>query len=104
MAGWEELLAGAGLREQVQRDPELARVLARALPGIRDLLAGLGLPYRLEARLTRGGEYLIRMQVGYRTPAERDEIWDRAAGILERARAGRQVHILCGISRLPSAN
>jgi|Deesub1362A_J573_1020465.scaffolds.fasta_scaffold04081_4 hypothetical protein len=92
------------LQELLARDAPLAQVLARALPEIKKYLLSTGLPHRLEARLTRGGEYLIRMQVAYRTKEERDRIWDRAAGILERARAGRQVHILCGISRLLSAN
>lgn len=88
------------MRKRVEEDPLLAEVLAQALSGIEALLSGLGVPYRLEARLTRGGEYLIRMRVTYRSKGERDWIWDRAAEVLERARAGREVHILCGISRL----
>ena len=90
--------------KRVVEDPLLAEVLAQALSGIEALLADLGVPYRLEARLTRGGEYLIRMRVAYRSKGERDWIWDRAAEVLERARAGREVHILCGISRLPQPN
>ncbi len=104
MTGWEGMLANAGLRTRVKRDPELAQVLSQALSGIQGYLSRLGLPYRLEARLTRDGEYLIRIRVAYRSREERDLIWDRAAAILERARAGREIHILCGISPLPSVN
>ena len=104
MTDWEKLLANSGIRIQVRRDPLLAQVLGQALSGIQGYLSRLGLPYRLDAQLTRGGEYLIRMRVAYRSQEERDRIWDRAAAILEQARAGRQVHILCGISRLTSVN
>ncbi|MCD5407661.1 hypothetical protein LR090_00055 [Candidatus Bipolaricaulota bacterium] len=100
MDDWRGHIVGAGLQRRVEEDPLLAEVLAQALSGIEALLDELGNPYRLEARLTRGGEYLIRMRVAYRSKGERDLIWDRAAEILERARAGREVHILCGISRL----
>jgi hypothetical protein len=101
MESWSELLGDVGIRTRVAQNPLLAEVLGEALQGIQGFLEGIGLPYRLDARLTRSGEYLIRMQVGYRDWAERDRIWDQAAQILERARAGRDVHILCGISRLP---
>ena len=86
----------------MEADPLLAEVLARALSGIEALLTDLGIPYRLEARLTRSEEYLIRIRVAYRSKGERDRIWDQAAEVLEQARAGRAVHILCGISRLPA--
>ncbi|HEC63618.1 MAG TPA: hypothetical protein ENI38_04450 [Candidatus Acetothermia bacterium] len=92
------------LQALLAQDAGLAQVFAEALPEIEKFLLSTGLRHRLEARLTRGGEYLIRMQVAYRSREERDRIWDRAAQILERARAGRDIHILCGISRLPPAH
>jgi len=104
MYGWTKYLADEGIRRCTEQDPALAQVLARALPGIEALLRDTGLPYRLAAHLTRDGEYLIRMQVAYRSKWERDRLWDRAASILERARRGRAVDILCGIAGLPQAN
>jgi len=104
MANWSDLLANEGIRIQVAQNRALAQVLAEALEGIDRLLASTGLPYRLDARLTRGGEYLIRMQIAYRSRDERDRLWDQAARILERARRGQDVHILCGICSLLPLN
>jgi len=104
MYSWRELLADERIRRRTRQDPVLAQVLAQALAGIEELLSGTGLPYRLAAHLTRDGEYLIRMQVAYRSRRERDKLWDEAAAVLERARRGRDVNILCGIGGLPQAN
>lgn len=104
MGDWSDLLVGTGIRARVARDRVLARVLEEALEGIDRLLSETGLPYRLNAHLTRGGEYLIRIQIAYRSREERDRLWDQAAQILERARRGQEVHILCGISSFSQLN
>ncbi len=98
MADWSDLLADEGIRVRAAKNRALAQVLEEALEGIDRLLSRTGLPYRLDARLTRSGEYLIRMQIAYRSRDERDRLWDQAAQILEGARRGQDVHILCGIS------
>ncbi|MGC9529401.1 MAG: hypothetical protein ACP5G2_02110 [Candidatus Bipolaricaulaceae bacterium] len=92
------------IRRRAAQDAVLAEVLGQALREIQALLERSGRPYRLRARVTRWGEYLIRMEVGYGQRAERDSIWDHAAQALEEARRGRDVHILCGIYPLLPGN
>lgn len=87
------------IKRRAEVDPILREVLERALAEIHGILSAHGRPFRLRALLTRDGEYLLRMEVAYRDREERDRIWDAAAQALERARAGRPVHILCGIYR-----
>jgi hypothetical protein len=96
---WIERYGDARIRRRAGGDAALREVLSTALAGIHSLLEGWGRPYRLEAVLTRSGEYMIRIRVQYEDQTERDRIWDQAAGILETARAGREIHILCGIYR-----
>lgn len=88
------------INRRAEVDPLLREVLEKALAEIQGLLVAHGRPFRLRVLLTREGEYLLRMEVAYADRAERDRIWDEAAQALERARAGRPVHILCGIARL----
>jgi hypothetical protein len=88
------------LVRRAEVDPLLREVLEKALAEIYGLLSAHGRPFRLRAVLTRDGEYLLRMEVAYEDREERDHLWDEAAQALERARAGRPVHILCGIARL----
>ncbi len=88
------------LNQQAEKDLLLREVLEQALSEIHAILLARGRPFKLRALLTRDGEYLLRMEVAYQDREERDSIWDEAAQALERARAGRPVHILCGIARL----
>lgn len=88
------------INRRAEADPLLREVLEQALSEIHGILRAHGRPFRLRALLTREGEYLLRMEVAYRDREERDQLWDEAAQALERARAGRPVHILCGIARL----
>ncbi len=88
------------INRRAEVDPLLREVLERALSEIHEILVAHGRPFRLRALLTRDGEYLLRLEVAYRDREERDRLWDEAAQALERARAGRPVHILCGIARL----
>lgn len=88
------------INRRAEVDPLLREVLERALSEIHAILAAHGRPFKLRALLTRDGEYLLRMEVAYQDREERDRLWDEAAQALERARAGRPVHILCGIARL----
>ncbi len=90
----------ARINRRAEADPLLREVLEKALPEIHAILTAHGQPFRLRALLTRDGEYLLRMEVAYQDREERDRLWDEAAQALERARAGRPVHILCGIARL----
>lgn len=78
----------------------MQEVLEASLAEIERLLRESGREYVLEALVTKSGENLIRMRVRYASAEERDHLWDRAAEILERHRAGRDVNILCGIYRL----
>ncbi len=95
-----EELGDFRIRRRAEVDPLLREVLERALSEIHTILLAHGRPFRLRAILTREGEYLLRMEVAYEDREERDRLWDEAAQALERARAGRPVHILCGIARL----
>lgn len=95
-----EELGDFRIRRRAEVDPLLREVLERALAEIHGILLAHGRPFRLRATLTRDGEYLLRMEVAYEDREERDRLWDEAAQALERARAGRPVHILCGIARL----
>ncbi|MBC7318679.1 hypothetical protein H5T57_05500 [Candidatus Bipolaricaulota bacterium] len=88
------------INRRAEVDPLLREVLEQALSEIHEILVAHGRPFRLRALLTREGEYLLRMEVAYQDREERDRLWDEAAQALERARAGRPVHILCGIARL----
>ncbi len=97
---WLERYGERKIQERAARDPELRAVLEGSLPEIERLLRECGREYVLEALVTKSGENMIRMRVRYSSAAERDRLWDRAAEILERHRAGRDVNILCGIYRL----
>ncbi len=97
---WLEIYGERRIRERASRDPSLRAVLEASLEGIYRLLSTWGQPFHLEALVTKSGENMIRMRVAYRTKAERDAIWDRAAEIMEQARGDREVDILCGIYRL----
>lgn len=88
------------INRRAEVDPLLRDVLEKALAEIHEILLAHGRPFRLRAMLTKDGEYLLRMEVAYEDREERDRLWDEAAQALERARAGRPVHILCGIARL----
>lgn len=99
---WLERVGDQRILARAREDPELSAVLETALPEFNRILTDLGRPFRLQAMLTRDGEYLIRVEVAYRNKEERDRIWNLAAQALEKARAGRPVHVLCGISRLYS--
>lgn len=88
------------INRRAEADPLLREVLEQALCEIHGILTAHGRPFRLRAILTRDEEYLVRMEVAYENREERDRLWDEAAQALERARAGRPVHILCGIARL----
>ncbi len=88
------------INRRAEVDPLLREVLERALAEIHKILVAHGRPFRLRALLTKDGEYLLRMEVAYEDREERDRLWDEAAQALEQARAGRPVHILCGIARL----
>lgn len=98
---WLERFGDGRIRQRALRDPDLREVLEISLREIHRLLRESGRAFSLEATVTKTGENLIRMRVGYRSREERDCIWDRAAEIMEEARAGRAVDILCGIYRLP---
>lgn len=100
--GFLEEFGDPRINRRAEVDPLLREVLERALSEIHRILTAHGRPFRLRAVLTRDGEYLLRMEVAYADREERDRIWDEAAQALERARAGRPVHILCGIARLTS--
>ncbi len=95
-----EELGDPRINRRAEVDPLLREVLERALSEIHGILTAHGRPFRLRALLTREGEYLLRMEVAYQDREERDQLWDQAAQALERARAGRPIHILCGIARL----
>lgn len=97
---WLERYGDPKIRARASRDPLLQEVLEAALAEIARLLEESGREHVLEALVTKSGENLIRMRVRYASAVERDRLWDRAAEILERHRAGRAVDILCGISRL----
>lgn len=97
---WVEKFGDPKINRRAEVDPLLREVLEKALAEIYGLLSAHGRPFRLRAVLTRDGEYLLRMEVAYEDREERDRLWDEAAQALERARAGRPVHILCGIARL----
>lgn len=97
---WVEKFGDLRINRRAEVDPLLREVLERALEEIHGILAAHGRPFRLRALLTRDGEYLLRMEVAYENREERDQLWDEAAQALERARADRPVHILCGIARL----
>lgn len=97
---WLERYGEERIRSRAAHDPQLKDVLERALREIERLLRESGRDYTLEALVTRSGENMIRMRVRYTSAVERDRLWDRAAEILERARRGREVNILCGIARL----
>jgi|Deesub1362A_J573_1020465.scaffolds.fasta_scaffold00974_3 hypothetical protein len=99
---WLERYGDWKIRARAARDPVLREILERALGDIRALLEEWGREYVLEALVTKAGENMIRMRVRYASAKERDTLWDRAAEILERARGGRDVDILCGIARLRS--
>jgi len=88
------------IRARARDNPLLHDVLEASLSEIERLLASCGRDFILEALVTRSGENMIRMRVRYASAEERDRLWDRAAEILERHRAGRDVHILCAIARL----
>ncbi|MBC7222405.1 hypothetical protein H5T56_05445 [Candidatus Bipolaricaulota bacterium] len=98
--GMLEQLGDFRINRRAEVDPLLREVLEQALVEIHGLLVAHGRPFRLRALLTKDGEYLLRMEVAYEDREERDRLWDEAAQALERARAGRPVHILCGIARL----
>ncbi|MGQ9700025.1 MAG: hypothetical protein ACUVQS_03035 [Candidatus Bipolaricaulaceae bacterium] len=93
-------LGDVRINRRAEGDPLLREVLEQALSEIHGILQAHGRPFRLRALLTREGEYLLRMEVAYQNREERDRLWDEAAQALERARAGRPIHILCGIARL----
>ncbi len=93
-------LGDEGIQRHARTNPVLAEVLEQTLREIEALLNASHRAYRLRALLTRDGEYLIRMEVAYQSREERDRLWDQAAAALERVRAGRDVHVLCGIYRL----
>ncbi len=97
---WLERYGEERIRARAAADPALREVLEGSLAEIERLLQETGRDYVLEALVTKSGENLIRMRVRYASAAERDRLWDRAAEILERHRAGRDVNILCGIYRL----
>lgn len=97
---WLEEFGDPRINRRAEVDPLLREVLEQALAEIHNILMAHGRPFRLRAILTRDGEYLLRMEVAYQDREERDRLWDEAAQALERARAGRPVHILCGIARL----
>ncbi len=99
---WLERYGERKIMARAAGDPVLREILERALGDIRGLLEEWGREYALEALVTKAGENMIRMWVRYASAKERDALWDRAAEILERARRGRDVNILCGIGRLRS--
>ncbi len=97
---WLERYGEPRIKARAAMDPALREVLEGALPEIERLLVESGRDFVLEALVTKSGENMIRMRVRYASAKERDTLWDRAAEILERARGGRDVDILCGIARL----
>lgn len=97
---WLERYGEPRIKARAAEDPVLREILEGTLAEIHRLLEGCGREYVLEVLVTKSGENLIRMRVRYSSAEERDRLWDRAAEILERHRAGRAVNILCGIYRL----